>query len=80
MVDRYFVRYHSLQDEGPYSLPKDLKECIDTIQDLRIILDGSVQPVFIVEASPEAIGVLESLEDVINVYRDTTFQLLEKKK
>ncbi len=78
MVDRYFVRYHSLQDEEPYSLPQDLKEKLGNIPDLKLILDGQFQPVFIVEASPEAIGVLESLECIVNVYRDTAFQPLKK--
>ncbi len=80
MTDRYFVRYRSEQDEEPYSLPGDLKEQLMIIPDLKLILDGQFQPVFIVEASSEAIGILESLESIVNIYRDTTFQPQERKR
>ncbi len=80
MVDRYFVRYHPETDEEPYSLSRNLKEKLGKIPDLKLILDSEFQPVFIVEASPEAIGELESLDDIVNVYRDTSFQLQQKKK
>lgn len=78
MADRYFVRYHSQQDEEPYSLPKDLKKKLAGIPDLRILLDSDIMSVLVVEASPEAIGKVESLEEIVNVYCDTTFQPLKK--
>ena len=79
MVDKYFVRYDSLSEEQ-YSLPSDLQKRIEAISGLRIIFESDLQPVLIVEASPEAIDQLELLEKIVSVYPNTTFQPLDKKR
>ena len=80
MADRYFVRYESPREEEPYALPKDLKQRLKTIPDLRILLDSEVMPVLIVEASPEAIAKVESLEGIVHVFGDVSVQPFEPKK
>ncbi len=80
MADRYFVRYRSLQEEEPYSLPQNLKKEFAKIPDLKILLDSDVMPVLVVEASPEAIGRVESLEGIVHVYGDVMLQSFEPKK
>ncbi len=80
MADRYFVRYESPRDEEPYSLPRELKKKLGGIPDLRILLDSDIMPVLIVEASPEAIAKVESLEGIVHVFGDVSVQLFEPKK
>ncbi len=75
-MEKYFVKYKTAQTKEPYDLPESLKKAL-TAEGVKINHQSSFEPVVIVEIPNDKVDKIKSLDDVVGVYKNVKFDLLQ---